>query len=248
MKAIWQFFSRFGSPKFFFELTQPWVKWILILSLTLMVVGLYGGLWLAPADYQQGNSFRIIYIHVPTAFLSMAAYTAMAVFSAIFLIWRTKTADIMARSCAPIGAVFCFLALLTGSLWGVPTWNTWWTWDARLTSELVLLFLYFGYMGLVNAIENPLTASRAGALMAIVGVVNIPIIHYSVVFWNSLHQGSTLSLTEKPKMPVEMLWPLLTMIAAVWLLFFVFVLYRAHNEILFQERKSQWVKNWVSKR
>jgi len=164
----------------------------------LFVYGLYSGLILAPIDYEQGEAYRIIFVHVPAAWMSLFIYMVMAITGAIALIWRLKLAEIVMISCAPIGASFTFLALVTGSIWGKPMWNTWWVWDARLTSELLLLFLYFGVMALYNAIEDRRTAARAVAILALVGVVNIPVIHYSVEWWNTLHQGPTVTKFDKP--------------------------------------------------
>jgi heme exporter protein C len=186
----------------------------------------------APADYQQGDSFRIIYVHVPAATFSMGVYVAMAISGGIGLIWRIKVAAMASRSCAFIGAAFTFLALVTGSLWGKPMWGTWWVWDARLTSELILLFLYLGYIGLQEAIEDRDTASRAGAVLALVGLVNIPIIHYSVEWWYTLHQGATIFKLGKPSMVPAMLWPLLVMMVAYGLLAVVAVLMGTRNEVL----------------
>jgi len=195
------------------------------------------GLAFAPADYQQGDSFRIIYVHVPTAALSMAIYMAMAITAAISLIWRMRLAAIISRNCAPIGAACTFLALATGSLWGKPMWGTWWVWDARLTSELILLFLYLGYMALHDAFEDPEVGSRAASILALVGVINIPIIHYSVEWWHTLHQGATLFKFAKPSIDPSMLWPLLVMLLAFALLSAANVLMRSRNDVL--ERRLQ---------
>lgn len=195
---------------------------MLLMALVGMGYGLYGGLWLAPPDYQQGDCFRIIYIHVPFAFLSLALYAAMGILSLIFLIWRIKIADMMAYSIAPVGALFAFLALVTGSIWGKPMWGTWWIWDARLTSELILFFLYLGYLALYGALSHAHSNKLAPALLAVVGLVDLPIIHYSVYWWHTLHQGATLSRFAKPAMDSAMLIPLLAMLfgmlgLTVWL-------------------------------
>jgi heme exporter protein C len=180
---IMRFLHKFSSPPYFYAISGRMLPWLSMLLLGLLAYGLYGGLVLAPADYQQGDSFRIIYVHVPAAWMSLFIYMVMAVSGAIALVWRIKLAEIVAISSAPIGAGFTFLALATGSLWGKPMWGAWWVWDARLTSELILLFLYLGVIGLYGAIEDKRAASRAVAILALVGVVNIPIIHYSVEWW-----------------------------------------------------------------
>ncbi len=227
--SLWH---RLASPVYFYDLAGRALPWVGGAGLALFVLGLVWGLAFAPPDYQQGESFRIIYVHVPAAALSMGVYVAMAVSGGIGLVWRIKLAAMVARSCAPIGAAFTFLALSTGSLWGKPMWGAWWVWDARLTSELILLFLYLGYMGLQEAMEDREKASRAAAVLALVGVVNIPIIHYSVEWWHTLHQGATLFKLERPSIAPEMLWPLLVMLAAFGLLFVTSVLVRTRNEIL----------------
>lgn len=227
-------FYKLASPGYFIDLVSKILPYLLTTALLLFTVGLIWGLVFAPADYQQGDSFRIIYVHVPAAALSMGVYVAMAIIGAIGLIWRIKLAALVAKNCAPIGAAFTFLALATGSLWGKPMWGTWWVWDARLTSELILLFLYLGYMALQEAIEDRETASKAAAVLALVGIVNIPIIHYSVEWWYTLHQGSTIFKFDKPSIAPEMLWPLLIMLGAYALLFIGNVLMRTRNDVLAQ--------------
>lgn len=187
--------------------------WPYLLASTILVIsaGLVWGLFFAPADYQQGDAFRIIYVHVPSAFLSLMVYTVMALSAAVFLVWRIKVFDIIANASAPVGALFTFLALITGSIWGKPMWGTWWIWDARLTSELILLFLFWGYMALRDAL-GPKTGALASSYLAIIGIINIPIIHFSVSWWNTLHQGPTLSRLARPAMDNSMLYPLLLMI------------------------------------
>ena len=207
----------------------------------LFVYGLYSGLILAPIDYEQGEAYRIIFVHVPAAWMSLFIYMVMALTGAIALIWRLKLAEIVMISCAPIGASFTFLALATGSIWGKPMWNTWWVWDARLTSELLLLFLYFGVMALYNAIEDRRTAARAVAILALVGVVNIPVIHYSVEWWNTLHQGPTVTKFDKPSIHLSMLIPLLVMAVAFKLYFIGSLFMRVRAELLAREQKSKWV-------
>jgi heme exporter protein C len=243
---MWQWlvrlYHRLGSPKWFYELTDRWIIWLALLSGAGLLVGLVLGLLFAPADYQQGNSFRIIYIHVPAAIIAQSGYMIMAVAGAVFLIWRMKMAAWVARAVAPLGASFCLIALFTGAIWGKPTWGTWWVWDARLTSMLILLFLYFGVMALQRAIEGDDASHKAGAILSLVGLVNIPIIKYSVDWWNTLHQPATLSLTKRPPMDPDMLLPLLIMIVATYLLFALLVILRTRNEILWHERKRSWVQ------
>ncbi len=211
----------------------------------LFIGGLYSGLILAPIDYEQGEAYRIIFVHVPAAWMSLLIYMVMATAGAIALIWRLKLAEIVMISSAPIGASFTFLALATGSLWGKPMWNTWWVWDARLTSELLLLFLYFGVMALYNAIEDRRTAARAVAILALVGVVNIPVIHYSVEWWNTLHQGPTITKFDKPSIHLSMLIPLLVMAVAFKLYYLGSLFMRVRAELLVREQKTKWVAELV---
>jgi len=225
-------FYRLASPHYFYQQSGRLLPWLAAVTLVLFLIGLVWGLAFAPADYQQGNGFRIMYVHVPAAVFSMGVYVAMAVAGGIGLIWRIKVAAMVARSCAPIGAAFTFLALATGSLWGKPMWGAWWVWDARLTSELILLFLYLGYMALQEAIEERDTADRASAVLALVGLINIPIIHYSVEWWYTLHQGATILKLGKPSIAPAMLWPLLVMLAAYGLLALLVVLLGTRNEVL----------------
>ena len=218
----------------------------LLVLLAAVLLGV--GAWLsftAPADYQQGDSFRILYIHVPSAWMSLAVFATMAVYAVIALVWRIKLCEILAMACAPIGAAFTFLALVTGSLWGRPMWGTYWEWDARLTSMLILLFLYFGIIALGQAISNRDSAAKACAVLAIVGVVNIPIIKYSVEWWNTLHQPATFKVTEKPAMPMEMWLPLLVMVIGFYCFFTAVLLMRMRLEVLRRESRASWVKNEV---
>ena len=241
-------FHQLGSPPSVYALAGRLAPWLAGICLLLFAGGLTGGLFLAPTDYQQGESYRIIYIHVPAAWLSMFVYAVMAISSAIHLIWRMKLADIVARASAPIGAVYTFLALVTGSLWGKPMWGTWWVWDARLTSELILLFLYLGYMALVSAFDDRRTASRAGAILALVGVINLPIIHFSVEWWNTLHQGPTVTKFDQPSIAVSMLVPLLMMALAFQFHYGWALLARIRSEILESERRTAWVSDLVGHR
>jgi heme exporter protein C len=242
---MWKFFHKLASPKYFYDISGKLLPWIGWMSLFTVLAGLYLGLVKTPPDYQQGESYRIIYIHVPAAWLSMFIYMVMAVSGAIFLIWKIKLAEIVAFTSAPIGASFTFLALATGSLWGKPMWGTWWVWDARLTSELILLFLYFGVMALYAAIEDKRNAARAAAVLALVGVVNIPIIHYSVEWWNTLHQGATVTKFAKPSIAPLMLWSLLLMAVSGKLYYMFVVLKRARVEVLSRERQSTWAQDVV---
>lgn len=243
---LWLWFHRMASPAYFYNIAGRLLPWAAVSTVILMLVGAVGGLVYAPADYQQGDGFRIIYVHVPSAWMSMFVYMVMAVNSAIFLIWHIKLSDIVARSSAVIGASFTFLALATGSIWGKPMWGTWWIWDARLTSELILLFLYLGYIGLRSAIDDRRVAGRAAGILALVGAINIPIIHYSVVWWNTLHQPASVSKLDNPSIELSMLIPLLSMALAFKLFYLFIVLLNSRSELLEQEKRSQWVKELVT--
>jgi len=212
MKWFW-----YASPQTFYPVAGTIARWCAAAAALLAAAGLYVGLFVAPTDAQQGEAYRIIFIHVPAAWMSMFLYVVMAFWAALGLALNTRLSGMMASALAPTGALFTFIALWTGSLWGRPTWGTYWVWDARLTSELVLLFLYLGFMALQAAIDDPRRADRAGAVLAIVGVVNIPIIHYSVVWWNTLHQGASVSVTRAPTMAATMLTGMLLMALAFWM-------------------------------
>ena len=235
-------FHKLASPPHAYRIAGRLLPWFAWPAGLLIAVGLYGGLVLAPPDYQQGDAFRIVYVHAPSAWLSMLVYGTMAVAAAIGLVWRIKLAHAVAAAAAPIGASFTLLALATGSIWGKPMWGTWWVWDARLTSELLLLFLYAGVMALRTSIDDRDRSDRAAGLLAIVGVVNLPIIHYSVYWWNTLHQGATLTKLGKPSMSGAMLWPLLTMLLAFTLYFGAVLLMRLRGEILLRERDASWLR------
>ncbi len=237
----WVWFHRLGSPPHFFRIAGRMIPWFAWLAAITGIAGLIGGLGLAPPDYQQGEGYRIIFVHVPAAVLSTTAYAVMASAAAVGLIWRMNVAHAVAASSAAVGAWFTFVALATGSLWGRPMWGTYWEWDPRLVSELVLLFLYLGYMGLRSAIDDTARADRASAVLALVGVINLPIIHYSVDWWNSLHQGHTLLKFGKASMPPSMLVPLLLMMLAFTLYFGAILLVRARGEILRRERNARWI-------
>lgn len=234
-----------GSPREFYRISNVATPIFGALFLGLFIYGAYLALFVAPADYQQGESYRIIFVHVPAAWMSLFVYVVMATASAIGLIWRMKMAFVVAICSAPIGAAFTFIALATGSLWGAPIWGTWWEWDARLTSELILLFLYWGVMALYYAFDERQTAERAMALLSIVGIVIVPIIHYSVEWWSSLHQGATVFREGGPAMPASMLTPLLLM-ALAFTFFYGYVLFlRARAVVLKQEAKSRWVRELI---
>jgi len=239
-------FYRMGSPKWFYEITGRWLPWFAATAVLLLSVGVIWALAFAPQDYQQGNSFRIIYIHVPAAILAQSIFFMMAITGGIGLIWKMKVADMVAKSCAPIGATMTFIALFTGAVWGKPTWGAWWVWDARLTSMLILLFLYFGVIALQSAFDSKQSAARASAILSLVGMVNIPIIKYSVEWWNTLHQPATFKLTEKPAMPMEMWLPLLIMVIGFYCFFATVLMMRTRNEILEREKRTQWVQGLLS--
>ncbi|MGH8114590.1 MAG: heme ABC transporter permease [Rhodanobacteraceae bacterium] len=236
---------RLGSPPTFYRFAGALRPWLMAAALVAGAIGLYGGLVLAPPDYQQGDAYRIIFIHVPSAWMSLFIYAGMAVAGLIALVWRIKLAEVIAMECAPIGAAFTLITLVTGSLWGKPMWGTWWTWGARLTSELVLFFLYLGVIGLYNAFEDRRRGARAASLLALVGIVNLPIVHYSVVWWNTLHQGQTVNLFGHSSIAPSMLWPLLVMALATHLYFFASILGRARTDLLSMESGKQWVRELV---
>ncbi len=243
---MYKWIHRFGSPKYFYDFSYRVSFWTGLLTILCLLAGLVGGLVLAPADYQQGDSFRIIYIHVPSAWMSLFVYMVLAICGGISLIWRIKVTEVIARSAAPLGASFTFLALATGSLWGKPMWGAWWVWDARLTSELILLFLYLGYMALLSAFEDRRTGARAGAILALVGVINIPIIHYSVEWWNTLHQGPTVTKFSSPSIHLSMLIPLLIMWIGFMCYFFHVLMVRARSELLEYESNAAWVRETLN--
>jgi len=238
---MWHWIHKASSPKVCYRWAKNLQPWLALCCLLLLAYGLIDGLMFAPADYQQGDAFRIMYVHVPAAIGSLAIYVLMSVSVFFFFIWKIKLADIVAKASAPIGAVFTFICLLTGAIWGRPTWGTWWIWDARLTSELLLLFIYFGIMALRSAMPNPKLAARASGIFTLIGLVNIPIIHYSVQWWNTLHQGASLSLTNAT-IAASMLYPLMAMICA-FLFYYAWVLcIKVRSEILLREKETAWVK------
>jgi len=233
----------FAAPQRFYRLAGQLLPWCFVLASLLAVWGLYIGLWLAPTDAQQGEAYRIIFVHVPVAWMSMVVYLAMAGWAGLGLVFNSRLASMMACALAPTGALMTFLALWTGALWGKPTWGTWWVWDARLTSELVLLFLYIGFMSLHAAIDDPRRADRAAGLLALVGVVNVPIIYFSVKWWNTLHQGASVSLTKSPSMASTMLLGMLVMALACWAYCIAAALLRVRSIIVEREAHTAWVQD-----
>ncbi|ARR48757.1 TPA: heme ABC transporter permease [Photobacterium damselae] len=242
---MWKWLHPYAKPERCYQLCGTLLPWFSVLAFSLILVGTIWGLMFAPTDYQQGDSFRLIYWHVPAAIWSMGAYVSMAIAAFIGLVWQIRLSDMAAAAMAPVGAVFTFIALFTGAVWGKPMWGTWWVWDARLTSELILLFLYLGVIALYNAFDDHKTAAKAAGLLAIVGVINIPIIHFSVEWWNTLHQGATITKFAKPSMSTDMLWPLLLNIFGYAFFFGVVTMISLRNEILLRESHRPWVRELV---
>lgn len=236
----------FLSTKHFYNVSKRISPWLLCLFIILFIYGLIGGLYLAPPDYQQKDVFRIMYVHVPAAFNAMLIYGFMASFALLTLLFRTKITAIFMSVSSKIGIWFTFLALITGSIWGKPTWGTWWIWDARLTSVLILFFLYAGFIALQSVISNREQRDYAGAILALIGVINLPIIHYSVTWWNTLHQGPSIARFAKPAIAPSMLYPLLAMILAFLLFYFYLLIIRSRSEILLRDIKSKWVYEVLS--
>jgi heme exporter protein C len=236
---------HFAAPSRFYGLAGTLIPWLYAIAAAFAVCGLYMGFFVAPTDATQGDAYRIIFIHVPAAWMSMLIYLAMAGWAAFGWAANARLASMLARALAPTGAAFTFLALWTGAFWGKPTWGTWWVWDARLTSELILLFLYLGFIALVEAIDDTRRADHAGALLAIIGVVNVPIIYFSVRWWNTLHQGATISMTAAPKMASTMLTAMLLMTVAFWAYAFAVAFKRCCAIILERERDTDWVQALV---
>jgi heme exporter protein C len=233
---------QLAAPQAFFPVAGKLIPWFSVLSGVLALAGLYVAFFVAPTDHQQGEAYRIIFLHVPTAWMSMFLYVVMAGWAGIGLALNTRLSGMMASAIAPTGAMFTFLALWSGALWGRPTWGAYWVWDARLTSELVLLFLYLGFIALKSAIPDPARADRAGAILALVGVVNVPIIYFSVQWWNTLHQGASVSLTRAPSMAATMLLGMLLMALAAWMYSIATALARVRSIILERERDAEWVR------
>jgi len=243
---MWKWLHPYANPEVSYHFTGKLIPWFSKLTLLFLTVGIIWALLFVPADYQQGNSFRIFYLHVPSAILSMSIYVGMAIAALSSLVWQIKLADASAAAMAPVGAVFTFIALITGAAWGKPTWGTWWVWDARLTSELILLFLYLGVIALHNAFEDKTLAGKAAGILALVGVVNIPIIKYSVEWWNTLHQGATVSKLGAPSMSSEMYWPFLVCFIG-FICFVTWVIcIRFRSEILIRNAMRPWVKTMIN--
>ena len=234
--------NSFAAPSRFYPMAGALARLCWALALVLGIAGLWVGFAIAPSDFQQGDAYRIIFIHVPAAWMSMVIYLAMAFWAAWGWAQNARMAAMLARALAPTGAMFTLVALWTGALWGKPTWGTWWVWDARLTSEFILLLLYGGYIALTEAIDDPRRAANAGALLALVGAVNVPVIYFSVRWWNTLHQGSSISLSAAPRMASTMLTAMLLMTFCFWLYSFAVVFTRARAIVLEQESDADWVR------
>ncbi|WP_396020981.1 heme ABC transporter permease CcmC [Alcanivorax limicola] len=247
-RTLERWYHELGSPRYFYRLSGLWLPWLVAIAVVLCLTGLVWGLAFAPPHHEQGNSYRIIYLHVPASSAALMGYMAMGVAGLVALVWRLKMAEIMIKAIAPFGAVMAAVSLISGAIWGRPTWGTYWIWDARLTSMLILLFLYLGVIALQNAIRDPRQAGRAASLLSVVGVINVVIVRYSVDWWQSLHQGSSMSMfgTAGSAIHPSMLAPLLLSMFGIYFLYAVTVLVRARTEILWRERKSQWVREEVS--
>ena len=233
---------KFASPQAFYPLAGKMIPWFWTLAAVFGIAGLYLGFLVAPSDAQQGEGYRIIFLHVPASWMSMFIYLVMAFWAGLGLAFNFRLSGMMATALAPTGALFAFLSLWTGALWGKPMWGTWWVWDARLTSELILLFLYVGFIALQSAIDDPRRADKAGAILALVGVVNVPIIYFSVKWWNTLHQGASVSLTKSPSMAATMLWGMLLCALACWMYAIAVALMRVRTIMLERERHTDWVR------
>lgn len=245
---MWALFHKFGSPPWLYKISAGILRWLLPVTVLLLGTGMVWGLLYTSPDFRQGNSYRIIYIHVPAAVVALAGYYVMAIAGAVSLIWKMKMADIAMKSCAPIGAAFTFVALLTGAIWGKPTWGTWWVWDARVTSMLILFFLYVGVIALYEAFDNREAAGKACAVLSLVGMVNIPIIYKSVDWWYSLHQPASIKFTGESSIDSSMLYPLLLMIVAFYAVFGCALLLQMRVEILKREAGASWVKKIAASR
>ena len=246
-KILKKWLISMGSPPFFVKWTSLLLPWLYPFSFLVLILGLIWGIGFAPTDFKQGDVYRIIFIHVPSAILGQSIYLLMAVFGFICLIWRAKIAGMLLRAAAPLGASFTLLALISGSVWGKPTWGTWWVWDARLTSTLILFFIYAGIIGLYSSIDNKQKGDRAASLISVVGVTIVPIIKKSVDWWQTLHQPSTFTLTSSPSMTPDMYLPLLVCVIGFYLIFISFLFNRLRVEILLRERRSSWVQEYLSK-
>jgi len=240
--AMWSFIHKLGSPPWFYRFSGTFIRWLLPVTVGMLLCGAIWGLLIAPPDFRQGNSYRIIYIHVPAAVVALAGYYVMAFAGAVSLIWRIKMADVAMRAAAPVGAVLTAVALITGAIWGKPTWGAWWVWDARITSMLILFFLYLGVVALFEAYENKAAAAKACAVLSLVGTVNIPIIYKSVDWWYSLHQPASIKFTGESAIDASMLYPLLLMIVAFYFLFACAVLLNMRAELVWAHRQSNWLR------
>lgn len=238
----WQWFHRLGSPRWFYQKTSVWLPWLSAATALLLATGIVWGLGFAPMDAKQGNSYRIIYIHVPASMLAMAGYYVMATAGAVGLIWKMKLADMVMKSAAPIGAILTFVGLVTGAVWGKPTWGTWWVWDGRITSMLILFFLYLGVIALQNAYQSQETANKVCAILALVGTVNIPIIYKSVDWWYTLHQPASIKLTEPNTIDPSMWYPLMVMILGFYCFYALALILQTRVEILTREQRTAWVQ------
>lgn len=232
---------KYAAPANFYPLAGKLIPWFASVTALLFIVGLYFGFFVAPTDFQQGESYRIIFIHVPAAWMGMFLYVLMAVYAGVGWAFNARLASMMATAISKTGAIFTFIALVTGSLWGKPAWGVWWVWDARLTSTLILMFLYVGFISLQSSIDDPRRADRAGAVLALVGLVNIPIIYFSVQWWNTLHQGATIRIANKPTMAPTMLSAMLILLAACWMYSIAVVLARVRCIILEREHAAPWL-------
>src|SRR5215475_12297720 len=229
---------KYASPAMFYPLAGKMIPWFSTAAAIAFAAGLFVGFFIAPPDFQQGEAYRIIFIHVPAAWLGMFLYVLMAIYAGIGWAFNARLASMMASSISITGAMFTFLSLVTGAFWGKPTWGTWWVWDARMTSTLILLFLYIGFISLQSSFDDPRRADRAGAVLAVVGVINVPIIYFSVQWWNTLHQGATIRILGKPTIQGSMLWAMLIMLAACWLYSIAVVLIRVRAIILEREQNA----------
>ncbi len=242
---IKKFIHQFASPKTYLFQVKRFYNSIFYTSLVLYIFSVVWGLLFTPADFVQGNSFRIIYLHVPASFLSQSLYIAMAIASVTYLIWRVKLAAYLIISIAPIGAMTTFIALISGSIWGIPTWGTWWQWDARITSTLILFIMYLGLISLHSSFSNYEKADRLLSWLVIVGAVNIPIIKKSVDWWSTLHQSASITLTDKPSIDPQMLYPLIGSTIGFFGLILCLVLLSSKNQILLREQTKSWIKDYV---
>ena len=237
---------KYAAPANFYPIAGKMIPWFAVLTALLFIAGLYVGFFVAPTDFQQGEAYRIIFIHVPAAWMGMFLYVLMAVYAGIGWAFNARLASMMATAISTTGAIFTFISLVTGSLWGRPAWGVWWVWDARLTSTLILMFLYIGFISLQSSIDDPRRADRAGAVLALVGVINVPIIYFSVQWWNSLHQGATIRIANKPTMAPSMLAAMLILLAACWMYSIAVVLVRVRYIIREREREAPWLAEAVA--